>query len=219
MTQQELIPSTEWPGVVVEAIYMAYPRKKGSKPKSLESIRKALDRIASGEIDGQGRAPADAIYFLRQKTDEARRELFGRLSQFIPYATTYYNQSRYLRREEKYVPDALGECKLILETYPGVKVSAANLDAHMPVLKIIDGCIRGLKASKGDAAASYIRQRVFRFAECVSKWPEEDMQYLPGPAKFFSEGRYEQHERHWTRKPVADFGSEREQLRRILGGR
>lgn len=218
MTQQELIPLPAWPDVVVETIYSAYPRKKGSKPKGLESIRKALDRIVAGEIDGQPRTPAEAIYFLRQATDEARREMFGRMSQFVPHVTTYYNQSRYVRKQEKYVPEALGECRSILNAYPGVHVTSSNIDAYMPVLKIIDGCIRGLKVRQGDAAASYIRQRVVRFAECVAKWPDDEHQYIPGPAKFFSEGKYEQHERHWTRKAANGFGAEREQLGRIMGG-
>lgn len=218
MDQQSLLPTNQWPDVVVATVYAAYPRKKGSKPKGLESIRRALDRIMAGEIDGQARTQSEAIYYLRQKTDEARSEMFERMAQFVPHATTYYNQSRYLRKPEKYVPEALVDCRTILNTYPGITVTSSNIDAYMPVLKIIDGCLRGLKSSKGDAAASYIRQRVVRFAECVAKWPKEDLQYVPGPAKFFREGRYEQHERHWDRKSNGGFGAEREQLGRILGG-
>lgn len=218
MSTELFIVQETWPEVAVEAIYKPYPRKMGKK-RALESIRKALDRIALGEIDGKPRTREEAIAFLRQAADEAHRMMYGRLSQHIPHPSTFFNGSRYLRTAIHDIPESLDECISILSAYPNVHVDAINVDSHMPVLRIISDCIEGLVPTHGSAAASYIRQRVYRIAELVARWPSEEMQFLPGAKRFFEEKRYEWPDSRFQRKAANGFEAERSQLLRIVGGR
>lgn len=216
-TELFVVVDDPWPLVAVEAIYKPYPRKAG-KERALTSIRKALDRIARGEIDGKPRTQEEAITFLRNASHEARKLMYVRQSQHIPHPSTYFNGSRYLRNAEQEIPESLEECISILSAYPSVRVDAMNVDSHMPVLRIIGECIECLQDTHGKAAASYIRQRVYRFAELVARWPSEEMQFLPGPTKFFSEKRYEWPDSRFVRKAASGFEAERSQLLRIVGG-
>lgn len=220
MTQVPLIPSgkEEWPPVVLESIYKEYPRK--IRARALEHIAKSLDRILAGEIDGSPRTRIEAVDYLRSRVCDARVQMGGRLPKHIPHPATYFGQSRYLRAQATITAELenLDDCKSILQAYPRISLTDANLDAHMAVLRVIDSHISYLKPSLGSAAASHIRVRVARFAECVFRWPEEDLQFVPGPLKFFSERRYEQDERHWHRTEKQGFGAERDQIRRVVGG-
>jgi hypothetical protein len=57
---------------------------------------------------------------------------------------------------------------------------------------------------------------VTAYRDAVSTWPVDEMQYVPAPAKFFDEARYEHDEATWARKPVNGFTQEREQLQRLV---
>lgn len=218
MSSELFIISEMWPEVAVEAIYRPYPRKS-AKGKALEAIRKALDRIASGEIDGKPRTAEEAITFLRNASDEARQMMYGRQSQHIPHPATYFNGRRYLRKANEEIPKALEDCISILNAYPSVSVDAINVDSHMPVLRIIGRCIECLHDTHGTAAASYIRQRVYRFTELTARWDPSEMQFIPGAKRFFEEKRYEWPDSRFTRKAASGFEAERSQLLRIVGSR
>jgi len=220
MTQGELLPAPEgWAAAAVETIYKAYPRKK-QHATALASIQMALDRIVAGEIDGKPRTKEEAIFYLRDAATEARSMMFNRESRHIPYPSTWFNQSRYLRNALTEVPKDLTDCVEILNAYPnGIKVVPSNLDTYMPLLRVISECIECLHSTHGEAAASYIRIRVIRFAECVARWPEADLQYVPGPMKFFKERRYDNDPRTWECQPQNGYRSERDQLHRVVGSR
>lgn len=214
-----IVSGVVWLDVTVESIRKCYSplRKKAEEHKS---IRQALDRIVAGEIDGQPRTQEEAIAYLRAKCAEAKIMMSGRERQYIPHLTTYLNQMRYLRQgmNEVAPPEELNEAITILQAYPRIPQDwgPKQLESYMGILRVIDEHIRYLKATHGAAAASYIRTRTMRFAECVKRWSEEDQQFIPGPIKFFAERRYEQSEQLWNRKAVNNFESEREQIRRII---
>lgn len=160
----------------------------------------------------------NAIAFLRIHLAEASRSMYGREKKYVPHLTTFLNQSRYLVTASVEAPPNLAEAIDILKLYPGVVVEDSAYQVHLPVLRVIDSHIDFYKATHGAAAASYIRQRVFRYAECVAKWDSSELQYVPNPMKFFQERRYEQPDSRWERKPAQGFGAERQQIDRLVSG-
>lgn len=208
----ELLQSSElFPDVAVEAIRKPYPHPRNKKME-MAAIRKALDRLVGGE-SGTSMTPAEAIAFLRAKTDEARQAFALRTKAYTPHLTTWINQRKYLANALP-TPEHMEDAISILAAYP--TIPAVNVDTHMPILRVIDEHIRYLTAMHGAAAASYIRTRTLRFAEIVNRWPEGEMQFIPGADRFFKERRYEQDERMWVRTAKAGFESERDQLSRIV---
>lgn len=200
-----------FPPVAVDSIRRSYLhlRKKGAEETA---IRKALDRLVQGET-GKSMTPEDAIAFLRSRVFEARQAFAGREKMYVPHLTTYLNQRRYLMVAQLPPPENLEEAVSILGCYP--TITAVDVDAHMGILRMIASHIDYLKPTHGSAAASYIRTRTFRYAECVAKWDKGDWQFIPGALKFFQERRYEQPEHAWHRTAKSGFESERDQLHRI----
>jgi hypothetical protein len=220
--QELLVPPVDpFPEIAIESIRKLYPYPR-KKPVEQRRIHEALGRIVAGEIDGQPRSPADAIAFLRERTQGARRMLLGREKKFIPHASTFFHQSRYLRSAvlAEEVPVRLEEALGILRCYPNVVIRGRDLEAHLAVLRVIDACLAELGPTRGGQAAAYLRERVERYAACVARWDPADLQYLPGAIRFFKERRYEQNPQHWDRKPPSGYAAERAQLQRLtqLGG-
>ncbi len=217
-----------FPEPVLLSIYNQYPRKDG-RPAALKRINEALDRICQGEIDGHPRTTAEAIEFLRQKVEEARRLMGSRQKKFIPLMSTWVHQSRYLRPELAQVverPKRMEACIAILAEYPLIidaKQIVELLPAHLPALNAIDKALEVMEgrllgftqADKAIHAARRLRSRTELYAMAVKQWPVEDLKYVPNPVKWFSEARYEQPESSWQRKPVNGFEQERQQLRNI----
>ncbi len=222
MTDLFALPAP-YPESVLLSIYNAYPRRTG-RPAALKRITEALDRICQGEIDGAPRTQAEAIEFLRLKTEEARAQLGGKSKNWIPHPATWYNQSRYLRKfkEEAEMPKRMNTCVQILAQYPKSPKAdhiRSNFQSFLPALVAIDKALDRIKAqdswSTDEFAAGYLEGRVRIYAEAVSTWAPVDLQYVPNAAKFFNEARYDQPEQSWQRQPVNDYKQEREQLRNI----
>lgn len=208
----ELMVPEQFPEVAIESIRRSYLFLRQKKAE-VAAIRKALDRLVVGET-GKGMSPEEAITFLRSRVVEARQSFVNRTKAFTPHLSTYLNQRRYLRVNIAEPLESIEDAVSILACYPNI--TSVDIDAHMPILRIIDEHCKYLRATHGSAAASYIRTRTIRFAECVKKWPDADMQFVPGPMKFFKERRYEQHERTWTRAAPNGFQSERDQLSSLI---
>lgn len=196
----------------VESVRRSYIwlRKKSDEYRA---IRKALDRLVGGET-GKPMPPEEALTFLRSRIVEARQSFVGRERRFTPHLSTYLNGRRYLQTESLPPPANLEEAISILACYP--TIAAVDVDAYMPVLRIISAHIEYLAPTHGSAAASYIRVRTLRFAECVNRWPDGESQFIPGADKFFRERRYEQSEKFWERTPANGFQSERQQLASLV---
>jgi hypothetical protein len=217
------------PESVLLSIYNAYPRKTG-RPAALKRIREALDRIAEGEIDGSPRTQAEAIEFLRVKTEEARRQMGAREAKFIPHFATFLHQRRYLRPEVAIAveqPKRHWDCIQILAEYPAMpndRAIADNLIAFLPALNAIDralGVMEGrllgfTQADKAIHAARRLKSRTGLYAMAVKEWPAEDLKYVPNPARWYSEGRFDQNEQLWQRKPTNGYEQERAQLNNLL---
>lgn len=202
----------QWPAVAIAAIRQSYPRKK-EKKRELVAIEKALDRLVQGER-GEAMVPADAVAFLRRRVANAKHSFAGREQKHIPHLTTFLNQSRYLTTTKEQPPPNLADAISILSCYP--TVTEVDVDAWMPVLRVIDAHVEFYKATHGTAAASFLRTRAMRYAELVARWPDTEKQFIPGPMKWFTERRYEQSESLWQRTPANGFQSERDQLSRII---
>lgn len=219
-------PFTQPPGYpesVLLSIYNAYPRKTG-RPQAIKRIREALDRICQGEIDGQSRTQAEAIEFLRMKTEEARQQLGAREKKFIPHMATFLHQRRYLRPDVATIkkPKRFYVCIVILSQYPNMPDQRKILDEPEPfmmALAAIDKSLAHMERTSGQGAIHCQRRLASRtqlYAMAVKEWPVEDLKFIPNPVKWYSEGRYEQPEASWSRQPNHGFGEEREQLKRIL---
>lgn len=220
-----LFPLTpECPASVLLSIYNLYPRKCNRK-EALKRISEALDRICAGEIDGNPRTQAEAIAYLRLRTEWIRREMFGREEKFIPHATTFYHQQRYLRPalDPKDMPTRLESAVRILARYPKMpdeKIITKDIMAFMQALITIDRALDVLE-HKGarqtpDFCEGYLSGRTRTYASCVAQWPAQDLQFVPSPVKWFGEQRYEHPESSWTRKPANGFSQERDQLKRLI---
>ena len=224
--------SADYPESVLLSIYNAYPRRTG-RPMALKRIREALDRICQGEIDGSPRIQAEAIEFLRVKTEEARRQMGSREQKFIPHMATWLHQRRYLRPSiaaDEVMPMRLVECIWILSVYPkmpSVGNIRDNVSAFLPALAAIDKAIEAMEhrlinytlAERKQHAARRLQSRTELYAMAVKQWPVEDLKFVPNPAKWFNEARYDQPEQSWQRQSVNDYVQERDQLSRILQGR
>jgi hypothetical protein len=232
MAPSDLFPAPPtYPESVLLSIYNAYPRKTG-RPAALKRISEALDRICMGEIDGSPRTTAEAIEFLRMKTEEARRQMGAREQKFIPHMATWLHQRRYLRPElasavEK--PKRIGDCISILCEYPNMPNFLGinqNLDAFLPALMAIDKTLEGLTVDLPEGstglqisainALQHLRTRTKLYAMAVKQWPVEDLKYVPNPVKWYSESRFEQNEATWQRRPINGFEQERNQISRII---
>lgn len=207
----ELLPiASPYPDVAVEAIRKGYLHPRNRKLE-LICVRKALDRLVQGET-GKMMEPEEAMAYLLQRVVMAKTLFGGRTKAHTPHLSTWVNQRRYLTVDKGVeTPKNLEDAVSILECYP--TVTTVDVDAHMSTLLVIDSLIDFTRATHGAAAVSYIRQRTMRYRECVSRWPSEEMQFVPSALKFFRERRFEQDDRHWERTPKAGYQSERSQLR------
>jgi hypothetical protein len=83
-------PRPPWTEADVEAIYAAYPLKRG-KGAALPKIRAALKAVsARSEI-----TPAGAAAWLLERTTAFAESPKGRSGEYIPNPATWYNQARY----------------------------------------------------------------------------------------------------------------------------
>lgn len=202
----------QFPEAALDSIYKLYPRKENRK-MALKRINEALNRISMGEIDGKPRTIAEAVTFLRAKTEEARQEYAGRDEKWIPHPSTYFHGRRYLRVElQRELPDNLGLCIGILSSYP-LMPSAEHIGkdpkSFLPALLAIDKAIN-------DVGAGPLLTAVCRYAYCVMQWPVEDRQFVPSAKRFFDERRFEQSESQWQRRTFNGYEKERSQIKRVL---
>jgi hypothetical protein len=176
-----------------------------------------------GEIDGAPRTQAEAIEFLRMKTEEARQMMAGREQNWIPHPTTYYHQSRYLRPQIDRIPEMpkrLISCVNILAKYPTspkIEVIRQNLNAFLPAFVAIDKALERMEGHQPPLnCARRLESRTELYAMAVREWPKEDLKFVPNAAKWFEECRYDQPEQSWQRKPVNGFEQERQQIQRLV---
>lgn len=214
----------DYPDSALDSIYALYPRK-ASKKDAVKRIREALDRICGGEIDGNPRTSAEAIQYLRERTEVARKRMIGREAKFIPHATTWYHQRRYLRPyttiEE--LPKRVQECMRILSEYPKMPSILAierGVESFLPALNAIDREIDLICAVQGISvikATELLLTRTQKYAKAVSQWPESELQFVPNPKRFYEERRHEQPEQLWQRRNISNgYSDERQQINRIL---
>ncbi len=208
--------SDQFPEVLLDSLRKRFPHYgRGTPAGAMKALRGALDRLTQGELGGAPLSAEAAVVFLRGKVERARGEFSGRDKKYVPHFQTWLNGRRYLVTEvEEPLPPNLQAAIEILGIYPTIQ--HVDVKLHMPVLRVIDDQIRFYQATHGSAAALYIRQRVHRYAECVARWPEGELQFIPGAAKWFRERRYEQREDLWQRTAKTSFQSERAQLQRIM---
>jgi len=213
-------PPATYPDSVLLSIYNAYPRKCNRK-EALKRISEALDRICAGEIDGQPRSQPEAIAFLREKTDAARREMFGREEKWIPHATTFYHGSRYLRSAPKLeLPPRLDACVGILSLYP--KSSPANtiwdnIEAYLPALAAIDKALERMERTAHPLNCERsLKSRTEIYAMAVKQWPVADLQFVPAAKRWFDEERFNHNEQSWQRQCNDGFQAERDQISRLV---
>jgi hypothetical protein len=211
-----------YPDSVLLSIYNAYPRRTG-RPAALKRINEALNRICQGEIDGSPRTQAEAIEFLREKTEEARQQMAGREQNWIPHPSTYYHQSRYLRPKIDQAlkkPHRLSACIIILAKYPtGPSRAKIEGDIHffMPALIAIDKALESMEQHQPpNNCARRLESRTELYAMAVKQWPVEDLKFVPNPTRWFSEEKYEQPAESWRRQPAYDHVQGREQLGRVF---
>ena len=208
----ELLPIAElFPEPAIEAIRRGFPFPR-SKKLEMVAVRKALDRLVQGET-GTPMTPQEAITYLRSRVEAGAQALAGRSKAYIPHLTTWVNQRRYLASMPQETPKNLEDAISVLSCYP--TITTVDVDAHMPILKVIDQHIEYWRATHGAEAASFLRQRTHRYAEIVARWPEGELQFVPNPLRWFTERRYEQDDRLWQRTPKAGFESERSRLHLI----
>jgi hypothetical protein len=208
----DLLPIVElYAEVALDAIRRPFPFPR-SRKLELVAVRKALDRLVQGET-GTPMTPQEAVTYLRGRIEAGAQALAGREKRYCPHLTTWVNQRRYLAFMPQETPKNLEEAISVLSCYP--TITTVDVDAHMPILKVIDQHIEYWRATHGAAAASYLRQRTHRYAEIVARWPREDLQFVPNPLRWFTERRYEQRDELWGRTPKAGFESERSRLHLI----
>ncbi len=213
-----------WPEPLLLSIYALYPRRE-SRKQALVRIAESLTRICEGEIDGKPRTQEEAVAFLRIKTEEARRQMYGRLSQHIPMATTWFHQSRYLRPviEDCDLPKRLDSCIKILSIYPNQPSAEAigqDPQAFAPALCAIDKALERMEKKilyvGPENHARRLASRTELYAAAVKEWPSEELKFVPSPKRWYEEYRYEQSEATWQRKPANGYQSERDQLQRLV---
>ena len=218
MTEAKLFETPappEWPMAAIESIYKEYPRKT-SKPLAVKSIRLALDRIASGELDGEPRTVPDSVTYLRARTIAFAQAVALREKKHIPHPATYYNQRRYIENAKLALPRDLQTCKAVLNAYPGINITDSNVDAFGDALRMIEAQIEELRPTHGPMGGDFIKWRVELFASCVRLWPDNELQFVPSAKTFFSERRWNQDEKLWARSfKEVGYEVEREQAKRV----
>ena len=216
-----------WSPQAVESIRELYPRKINKKAE-LKKIEDALTRIVNGEIDGTSRSPEQAILYLREQTNFARQSFAGREKQYIPHATTFYNQRRYLQYSqaltlEALSPDRVKDAVTILFEYPNIiRIPLDDINTYAPLILAVDKELMSLMKQDRtrDEAYNFLLSKTKRYAEAIQTWPKEELRYVPRAAKWFSDKRYNQNELLWFRERAnSGYEAEREQVARVTGSR
>ena len=217
-----LFPSPDWPEVILESIYALYPNRQDRKT-SLKRIAEALTRICDGEIDGNPRMATEAIEWLRNRTNDARVAMNGKEKKWIPHSATWFNQRRYLRPKVVFgdsLPEDLEACINILALYPKMPSQAVIRGNVESFILAITAISKALSIINPDHLLAYdeLSRRVRLYAIAVQQWPQDQLQYVPNPKRFFDERRWEQDEALWKRNILASpaWEAEREQIFRIL---
>lgn len=204
-----------WTETVLESIYKIYPRKENRK-QAVQRIREALNRICAGEIDGRSRTQEDAVAYLRERTEECRTAMYGKPEKFVPHPTTYYHQSRYLRRTlapEVELPRHLDDCIAILAVYPNSRRAddiRHEVNAYLPTLAAISKAID----VRGEP---FIHSRTVEYAFAVSSWPKNELRFVPNAKKWFEEGHYDRDPKLWQRNRTCTYQDDRQQIARVIG--
>lgn len=208
------VSTLPWPQAALESIYKLYPRPENRKA-AIQRIEEALSRIVSGEIDGAPRTQQEAILYLRERTEAARQEFAGREKRFIPHPTTWYGNRRYLRTRTESIPKNLLVCVDILSCYPfmpdGQKI-AADLQAFLPQLSAVEKAVNQVGSEE-------LLKKVCLFAHHVSEWPKDDLRFVPGALRWFSESRFQQDEQQWIRKAENSWEAGRQQIARVFASK
>jgi hypothetical protein len=211
-----------WPEVALLAIYKIYPRKI-AKPRALNEIRHALNRICQGEIDGGEWTQEDALEYLRERTQEAQAAFSGREPRFIPHPATYYHQSRYLSSTPRQADGVtrLEDCIAILQLHPRFvgreDAIKKRIDYYMPAVMAVELALNSLESTHGKIGAKeYLAKRTSLYASYVADWPDEERRYISGMENFYRKRVFEQDERCWIKTKRPDYNDERNQIQRIL---
>ncbi len=218
MNEETLQPPERFPDVLIDSLRKGYPHPR-NKPNECKALRAALHRLMDGEVNGVPRSPQECAEYLRSRLEAARRSFLGREKRYTPHLTTWLNQRRYLAIGEAAAgldeKNKMEDAYNILALYPDAKVTPNNIDAYMPLLRIIDSQILALRATMGEDAPRFLQGRVALFAERVREWPPEERAWIPGAKRFFEEERWNQDERAWVRTSRPGYQAERQQLARI----
>ena len=132
--------------------------------------------IFSGEIRGQSAESAGR----GQSADHDMA--IGRLQQCTPY-----NIEPSIEPSD-ILPDQAEE---IYQLYP----RHAGKGAAIPAI------LKALKKSEFSA----LKERVTLFSECVSSWPKDEKQFIPYPATWFNQERWNDDESEWKRSKKSGF--------------
>ena len=114
------------------------------------------------------------------------------------------------------MPKRMEACVEILAEYPTV-LAPFDPDDYLPALNAIDKALERMERTQPPVnCARRLRSRTELYAMAVKEWPVEDLKFVPNPAKWYAEARYDQPSESWQRQPVNDYVQGRQQLGRVF---
>lgn len=67
-----------------------------------------------------------------------------------------------------------------------------------------NAALKAILKSMKDHQFDYLLERVAKFAECTRAWPEDQLQFVPHPATWFNQARFEDDEKEWVKKATVE---------------
>lgn len=92
-------------------------------------------------------------------------------------------------------------CKVIYNAYPRKVGKVAALKAIRKALVELCGRDNFDGANATYAAARWLERVVVEYAHATARWPPGDKKYIPHPATWFNQGRYDDDPGEWDRPP------------------
>lgn len=120
-----------------------------------------------------------------------------------PYSdggTSHTSSKEEESKEETYLsPPAVKTEKPSHESTSSKESLALALYKTYPVKEAKQAALKAILKAMKTQSFDYLLERVSKYAECTSAWPKDQLRYIPGPAVWFNQGRYDDDESRWVR--------------------
>ncbi len=93
----------------------------------------------------------------------------------------------------------IGIGKGTVSVIPGFSARALEIYEAYPRKQAKDAALAAISAALSTVSVENLLERTKAYAEATAAWPEDDRKFIPYPAKWYSEARYDDDPAEWSR--------------------